>query len=319
MFVKNFNDISFINLNLRLWQHVEIQTRVSEQWIPMNVDAAAGGVVKHKVEVKIEMSMKAIMMILRMKMIQRITTNQIVTWVPVVTKMTGMMMIQIMTVETGVWTQAEISRTRMSMKMIMKIMMIQEIGKAREEIKVVVMVIRKKMIMVIHVVLIQEEDLEAWVVEWDRVMAIVQIPEEVLVRAMEMKADAGNPQEDIVVILVATGKAVLAIGEAEVVKVAVAGWDQVIQEMAADVDSQDTEIVQAAIGEVEARVAVAVIPVINISEEDNPGVMIIINLEEAVEMEAVTVHAGEEAVPVLLQAGAADAAAIDNSFSKNNH
>lgn len=47
------------------------------------------------------------------------------------------------------------------MKMIMKIMMIQEIGKAREEIKVGVMVIRKKMIMVIHVVLIQEEDLEA--------------------------------------------------------------------------------------------------------------------------------------------------------------
>ena len=93
----------------------------------------------------------------------------------------------------------------------------------------------------------------------------------------------------------------------------------VIQEMAADVDSQDMEIVQAAIGEVEARVAAVVIRVINIPEEDNPGVMIIVNLEEAVEMEAVTVLAGKEAVPILLQAGAAGAAAIDNSFSKNNH
>ena len=45
----------------------------------MNADAAAAGVVKHRVEVKIEMSMKAIMMILRMKMIQKITTKEIVT------------------------------------------------------------------------------------------------------------------------------------------------------------------------------------------------------------------------------------------------
>ena len=43
----------------------------------------------------------------------------------------------------------------------MTIMMIQEIGKVREEIKVGVMVMKKKMIMVIHVVLIQEEDSEA--------------------------------------------------------------------------------------------------------------------------------------------------------------
>ena len=157
--------------------------------------------------------------------------------------------------------------------------------------------------------------------EWDPVMAIAQIPEEARVQAMEMKADAGNPQEDIVGIVVATGEVVVAIGEVEAVKVAVAaGWDLVIQEMKADVVNLDMEIVQAAIGVAEAaRAAVAVIPVISISEEDNPDVMIIISLEEAAEMEAVKVQAGEEAVQVLLQAGAADAAAIDNLFSKNNH
>lgn len=45
----------------------------------MSVDAAAAEVVKHRVEVKIEMNMKAIMMILMMKKIPTITTKEIVT------------------------------------------------------------------------------------------------------------------------------------------------------------------------------------------------------------------------------------------------
>ena len=148
-------------------------------------------------------------------------------------------------------------------------------------------------------------------------MAIVQITGEALVQDMEMKADAANLQEDIVVIAAVIGEAVVVIGEVEVVKVAVAAeWD-LVQEMEADVDNQDMEIVPAAIGEVEAaRAVVAVIPAINISEEDNPDAMIITSLGEAVEMEAVKVHAGAAAVQVLLQAGAAGAAAIDNLFSK---
>ena len=45
--------------------------------------------------------------------------------------------------------------------MITKIMMIQEIGKVREEITVGVIDMKKMMIMVIQAVLIQEEDSEA--------------------------------------------------------------------------------------------------------------------------------------------------------------
>jgi hypothetical protein len=51
----------------------------------MNVDAVVGEIVNHKVEVKTEMSMKAIMKIIRMKMMM-MTTRETVTRIPVVTK-----------------------------------------------------------------------------------------------------------------------------------------------------------------------------------------------------------------------------------------
>lgn len=139
-----------------------------------------------------------------------------------------------------------------------------------------------------------------------------QILEETPVQDMKREVDVANLHADIVV-------TVAAIGEVEVMKAAIAeGWDQVIQEMEVDVVNQDMEIARVAIGVVEAvrvvAVAAAVIPMINISEEDNQDAMIITVQEEAVEMKAVEVPAREEAAQALLPAGVADAA-IGNLFS----
>ena len=53
----------------------------------MNVDAVVAEVVNHKVEVKTEMSMKATMKTIQMRMMR---IRETVTRIPVVTSMTGM-------------------------------------------------------------------------------------------------------------------------------------------------------------------------------------------------------------------------------------
>jgi hypothetical protein len=143
-------------------------------------------------------------------------------------------------------------------------------------------------------------------------METAPTPGEVGVQNMEQEVDGGNLPEDIVGIAIATLEAEVINGAgADVMNLA-------IGEMEVDVVSQVTEIAQAAIGEVVAeKDAVAAIP-INSWEEDNQDVMIIISPEEAAEADAVKVPAWEEAAQVLLQAGAAGAATIGNSFSKTS-
>ena len=97
--------------------------------------------------------------------------RETVTWIPVVTKMTGTMTIQIIIVEAEAWVQEEVSRT----KMIMRIMVIQEIGEVKVEIRAEAMVMKMKMIMV-QEVLIQEEDLEVWVDQ----QAMAEIPDQIM-------------------------------------------------------------------------------------------------------------------------------------------
>ena len=77
MFVNPFMIFHSLIQKPRLWQHVEIQARDSEQWIPMNADAAAAEVVNHQVEIKIEMNMKTILKITVMKI--QMNTREIVT------------------------------------------------------------------------------------------------------------------------------------------------------------------------------------------------------------------------------------------------
>jgi tRNA pseudouridine-54 N-methylase len=123
----------------------------------MNADTAAAVVVSQWVEIKTEMSLKAITKIMMRMMIMN--TRETETWAPVVTAVTGMKMIQITTAEAEAWGLAEASRT----KMIMKIMMTQVTGKDREETKAGVMVMKMRMIMILSVIqeVSQEEALAA--------------------------------------------------------------------------------------------------------------------------------------------------------------
>jgi hypothetical protein len=67
----------------------------------MNVDAVVAEVVNHKVEVKTEMSMKATMKTIQMRMMR---IRETVTRIPVVTSMTGMRTIITASEEVDGWT-----------------------------------------------------------------------------------------------------------------------------------------------------------------------------------------------------------------------
>lgn len=160
MFVKNFSDITFINAkNSRLWQHVEIQARDSEQLVPMNADAAAEAeTVNHGVEtiMNLKVTMKT-MMTRKMKMM---IIEEIVTWVPVVTRKTGMMIMMI-TIRVAEAVEEEWICVQGVAIMIMTILTMQKeaaaIGKDKEEIKAGGMDMKEMM----TIALIQEEALVA--------------------------------------------------------------------------------------------------------------------------------------------------------------
>jgi hypothetical protein len=164
-----------------------------------------------------------------LKMMRMMIIRETVIWVPVVTKMTGMMMILIMIVEAEAWGQAEVS----GMKTIMTIMMIQEIGEVRADIKAKVMAMKKMTIMAVPVAHIQEEDLVAWAVEWD--LAMVEVP----VQTLAVEADVINHQVGLI--------------EAAVHLAVIGG-------MEADAVNQNMETAPAAIGAAAvAKVAIAVV------------------------------------------------------------
>jgi hypothetical protein len=171
----------------------------------MKVDAVVAEVVNHKVEVKTEMSMKVTMKTIPMKTMMKI--RETVTWIPVVTKMTGMRMI--ITIREGVnetgiraWT---IRMTRIiivkeeevgvdvwewiTRTTIMMTIISLEIGEVdKEEIKAGAVV--TIMITIVLEIPIQEKALAVWIEIWDLVMVEISV--------MVMEA-AINIQEDKVV------------------------------------------------------------------------------------------------------------------------